>query len=360
MRKSYKYRLYPSKKQLPVLERTLETCRRFYNDSLEERIQAWKIDNFSLTYMDQQNDIPAKKEEDEFLASVHSQVLQNVCKRLDKTYRAFFLRLKKGGKAGFPRFKQFGRYDSFCYPQSGFCPMPSGRVRLSGIGEVKADMHRPIVGIIKTCTVKRKADKWYVIFSCDEVPTNILPANSDAVGIDVGLQYFAVLSDGTTIPNPRHYRKGQKKLCTKQRCLSRRKKGSVRRAKARTILQKHHVYVANQRRDFHHKTARTIVNRFGSIAVEELNVAGMTHNRHLSKSISDAGWSQFIGILSCKAEEAGRQFVKVNARGTSQTCECGATVRKTISDRIHSCGSCGVSCKRDYMSARVILQRASF
>lgn len=360
MRKSFKFRLYPSKEQLPLLEQTLETCRRLYNDSLAERIQAWKIDSFSLTYYDQKADLPEKCKEDEFLASVHSQVRQNVVERLDKAFKSFFRRIREGKKPGFPRFRQFGRYDSFCYPQSGFRPMPSGRVKLSGIGEVKADMHRPIQGKIKTCTVKREANKWYVVFSCDGVTPNVLPANGESVGIDVGLQYFAVLSNGETVANPRHYRTAQKKLRVSQRRLSRRKKGSARRRKARTILAKRHLHVRNQRGDFHHKAARSIVNRFGSIAVEDLSVANMVRNGHLSKSIGDAGWSSFLNILACKAEEAGRRFERVDPRGTSQSCVCGASVRKTLDVRTHDCPECGISCERDLMSARVILQRAGF
>jgi putative transposase len=278
---------------------------------------------------------------------------------VDKAFSAFFRRCKSGGKAGYPRFKSYGRYDSMTCPDDNKYVTKCGRLKWHGVGEIDMKLHRPIEGRIKTCTVKREGSKWYVVFSCDNVEPKVLPPCDTSVGIDVGITDFATLSDDTTIANPRFGRKSQKQISTAQRSVARKKKGSNRRRKAVTRLKDAHARLSNRRRDFHHKTARKIVNEFGRIAVEKLNIRNMVKNRHLARSISDAGWSQFIEILHAKAEEAGRGFVAVNPNGTSQTCVCGESVPKTLSDRWHEC-VCGESCGRDVMSARVILQRANF
>ena len=284
--------------------------------------------------------------------AVHSQVLQDVLRRLDKTFKAFFLRCKRGLLPGFPRFRSKNRYDSFTYPQAGF--KLNGRLSLSKIGDIKIKLHRPIKGEIKTLTVKRENGLWYACFSCLVEPEPLLSCDR-AVGIDVGLNSFAVLSDGTEIENPRYFRKMQKRLRRAQRRVARRKKLSKRWKKAVRIVAKIHRKVFNQRNDFQHKLSRQIVNEFGTIVVEDLNVSGLSRGM-LSKSVHDAGWAMLFQKLAYKAESAGRQFLPVDARGTSQRCPCGEPNLKLLSNREHLCVACGLVTTRDHASAMEILR----
>ena len=227
---------------------------------------------------------------------------------------------------------------------------------MQGAGHIKVKLHRPVEGEVKTVTIKREAGRWFAIFSVEREAAP-LPASDCATGIDVGLKAFAVLADGTEIQNPRYYRQAQARLRCAQRKVARRKKGGNRRRQAVRLLQRAHVHVGNQRRDFQHKASRKLVNEYGLIAVEDLNMKGLAGGI-LAKSVHDAGWSEFINMLAYKAEYAGRRLVKVDPRGTSQTCLCGARVPKTLADRWHDCPACGLSAGRDHVSAQVILSRA--
>ncbi len=222
---------------------------------------------------------------------------------------------------------------------------------------MKIKLHRPLEGKIKTVTIKRAADRWFACFCVAVEAKQLLPISTEAVGIDVGLTTFAVLSDGTEIRNPRHYRNAEARLRRCQRKVARRKKSSNRRRKAVLLLQRAHGHVRNQRADFHHKESRKLVNQFGFIAVENLNVKGLARGI-LAKSVNDAGWSKFLEFIAYKAECAGREFVRIDPRGTSQTCVCGASVPKSLKDRWHICPDCGLSAGRDHVSAQVILIRA--
>ncbi len=182
-----------------------------------------------------------------------------------------------------------------------------------------------------------------------------MPVSDKAVGIDVGLTSFAVTSDGEFIDNPRYLREAEAVLRRSQRSVSRKKKGGHNRRKAVILLAKNHLKVKRQRADFAHKLADSLVNVYGHIAIEDLRIKNMVRNHHLARSISDAGWGQFVNILSYKAEYAGREFVRVNPNGTSQICSgCGATVKKSLSTRIHNCPACGLSLNRDFNAARNI------
>jgi len=182
-----------------------------------------------------------------------------------------------------------------------------------------------------------------------------LPANSESVGVDVGLSAFATLSDGTEVDNPRYYREAQKQLRTAQRKVARRKKGSHRRRKAVQLLQRAHAHIRNQRADFQHKISRWLVNEYGLIAVEDLNVKGLASGM-LAKSVSDAGWGMFLEKIAYKAANAGRRFFRVNPNGTTQLCSnCGSHCPKDLSQRVHSC-SCGLELGRDHNAALNILK----
>jgi putative transposase len=353
----YKYRIYPTHAQAAFLAAELKEAASLYNAALEERIGAWKVRRKSINYYDQANQLKAMRA-DGCLTLSNFSCCQDVLRRVDKTFKAFFARVKRGDKPGYPRFRSFRRYDSITFPSygDGCRLLDNGKLRIQGAGHIKVKLHRHLEGDVKTLTIKREAERWFACFSVERKP-ELLPASTEVVGIDVGLTTFAVLSDGTEIQNPRYRLNAQAMLCRCQRKVARRKKGSNRRLKAVRILQRAHAHVANQRADFHHKESRKIVNRFGLIAVEDLNIKGMAAGM-LSKSVTDAGWSQFLKFITYKAENAGREMVRIDPRGTSQTCTCGAIVPKTLSQRWHLCAACGLSSGRDHVSAQVILARA--
>lgn len=357
MRVAFKYRLYPTVAQAVFLDGELREAASLYNAGLEERIGAWKICRKSINYYDQANQLKAMRA-DGCLMLANFSCCQDVLRRVDKTFKAFFARVKRGDKPGFPRYRSARRYDSITFPSYGDgCRLiDSGKLRVQGAGHIKVNLHRPAEGTIKTVTIKREAGRWFVVFSVAR-DVSPLPASDRATGVDVGLNIFAVLADGTEIQNPHHYRNAEARLRRCQRKVARRKKGSKRRRKAVQLLQRAHVHLRNQRADFHHKLSRGLVNEYGLIAVEELNVKGLAGGM-LAKSVHDAGWNTFIQMLSYKAESAGRVLVKVDPRGTSQICVCGARVAKTLADRWHDCPGCGLSAGRDHVSAQVILSRA--
>ena len=237
-RKSFQYRLHLTKKQAKLLQEQLDECRWLYNELLERRKTSHETLGISISKYEQQNSLPALKETRISLSRVHSQVLQNVNERLDKAFQAFFRRCKAGEKPGFPRFRGVDRYKSFCYPQSGFSLVGS-ELKLSKIGCLSMKLHRPVQGEIKTCTLRRNSSgDWTVSFSCE---VNVEPhaPKEEAVGIDVGLTHFAVLSNGKKIPNPRFFKQGEKVLAKVQRKLATLKKGSVERQKQRKVVTVH-------------------------------------------------------------------------------------------------------------------------
>ena len=353
MRKTYKYRLYPTDAQTQALDVQLGEACRLYNAALQERRDAYRRRGVSLNYYDQANQLKEIRQSgDSGLANFSAS--QDILRRVDKTFKAFFGRCKSGKKAGYPRFKSHRRFDSYTFPSYGDgCRLTGTRLYLQGVGHIKAKLHRPVDGVIKTVTVKREAGKWYVCFSV-EYTGEALPRIETQVGLDVGLTVFATLSTGEAIANPRHYRKAQGQLRIAQRRVARRKRGGRNRRKAVLLLQKAHAHVKNQRADFQHKTARALVNTYGVIVVEDLNIKGLASGM-LAKSVNDAGWSGFLMKLAYKAAEAGRTLIPVDPRGTSQTCLCGAEVRKPLSQRWHQCPDCGLSAARDHVSAQLIL-----
>ncbi|MYF90724.1 MAG: IS200/IS605 family element transposase accessory protein TnpB [Gemmatimonadetes bacterium] len=357
MRKAFKYRLYPTRKQTGTLATHLEECRMLYNHFVVDRIQAYKDRGESLSLYDQQARLSFLKLDRPTLSQVHSQVLQNVAVRVDLAFQAFFRRVKVGGVPGFPRFRGLGRYDSLTYPQAHGFEIKEGALRLGKIGRIRIKAHRPLEGTSKTCTVRRSATgKWYASIVC-EVEPQPLPKSDEAVGIDVGLEKFATLSNGDQIAPPRFFRQEEQVLAKAQRKLSKQKKGTSARAKARKVVARVHERIRFRRHDFAHQLARCLVNHYGLIAVEDLIINGMVRNHCLSKSIHDAAWSQFRQCLSYKAEEAGRTLVAVNPAYTSQDCsQCGHRHRKALSERVHVCPCCGVVLDRDENAARNILR----
>jgi putative transposase len=343
--KSFKYRLFPSKAQTTRMNGTLALLCELYNAGLQERRDAHRLERKSIRYIDQQNQLPEIKEIRPELKEIHSQVLQDVLRRLDKAFQNFFRRVReRNNKAGFPRFRSRKRYDSFTYAQSGFS-LKDSKLRLSKIGDVRIKLHRPIEGKVKTLTVTRSATgKWYACFSVECTPEP-LPHNERVVGIDVGLRAFATLSTGKQVANPHFFRTDEKALAKAQR------------REKRNVARRIHERIANRRRNFAHQLSHALISLYGAIFFEKLNINGMVRNHALAKSISDVAWNQLIQFTAYKAEDAGRLCEQVDPRGTSQECSsCEAVVVKNLSQRVHSC-LCGVRLDRDHNAALNILAR---
>jgi putative transposase len=332
-----------------------EACR-LYNAALQERRDAYKTCRKSLNYYDQANQLrEIRAAKDSGLTNYSCS--QDVLRRVDKAFKAFFRRIKSGNNPGYPRFKPRRRFDSITFPSYGDgIRLNGGMLRVQGIGNIKVKLHRPLVGEVKTATLKRECGKWYVCLSI-EYTAYALPPLDNEIGIDVGLIDFATLSNGKSVPNPRFYKNAEPTLRRAQRKVARRKKGSNRRRKAVALLQKIHARIKNQRNEFQHKFSFWLVNNFGTIAIENLNVRGLAAGM-LAKSVHDVAWAAFFSKLAYKAANAGRRLIAVNPNGTSQTCLCGAKVWKKLSDREHVCTACGLVEARDVVSAQVILQRA--
>lgn len=357
VRKTLQYRIYPTPKQRRLLQEMLEECRWVYNQTLAHRKEAWEQRQESVRLYATNALLPSWKQERPTLKCVYSQVLQDVQERVDLAFKAFFRRVKAGNKPGYPRFKGEGRYDSLTYPQFGFT-MQGGRLKLSKVGSIKTIFHRPLTGRVKTLTIRRRATgKWYASFSC-EAEAKPLPPSETATGVDVGLASFATLSNGEKIATPRFFHRDERALAKGQRKLSETEKGTPGRAKRRKIVAHIHERIANRRKDFAHQLSRRLVNKYGLIAFEKLNMQGMLKNRWLAKSIADAAWHQMVRYTAYKAEEAGRLCILVDPRNTSKMCSrCGALVEKTLSQRVHACPRCGLELDRDHNAALNILRR---
>jgi len=361
-KRTFKYRMYPSRTAEKTMLETLEICRKTYNELLEISKETYQNTGKTLTQFDMNRCI---KYLNSHTYSVRSNVLQNVSDRLYKGFKNFFRRMKKRSegkriKVGYPRFRKKGSVKSFTYPQVGY-RLDNHILYLSKIGRVNLRIGRKqnrIKGKVKTLTIKRvPSGKWFAIFACEievKVKGN---SNKKRVGIDVGLENFATLSDGTIIENHRFFMKSERKLKILSRRLSRKERGSNRRNKARFKLVRMHEKISNQRFDFLHKTTKMLVNKFGYIAVEDLNIKGMVRHPYLAKHINDASWNYFIQMLGYKAESAGGRVVKVNPNGTSQICsQCGNRVPKTLAVRWHRCTACGLQINRDLNSAKKIFK----
>jgi putative transposase len=377
---AYKFRLYPTSKQIGTLEWTLRRCKELYNAALQERREAYQLCGVSVSYGMQADQLPAIKQLREEYQDIHSQVQQDVLKRLDKAFDAFFRRVSNGETPGYPRFKSGDRYDSFTYPQGGY-EIIGNRLQLSKIGHIKIKVHRKMQGTIKTCTIKREGEQWYAIFVCEYEldPRVTFHPSEEAVGIDLGVKSFAVLSTGQTIENPRISRQTEERIKEAHRKIHRRKKSSHRRARAKKELSCLYRKVRNRRRDFLHQESHKLVKQYGTLVFEDLQIENMTarpkpkqdeETGHylpngaaakggLNKSILDAGWGQFVALCRHKAEEAGGKVVRVSPKNTSQACSgCGRIVKKDLSVRVHSCPHCGLVLDRDENAAINILARS--
>lgn len=348
--RAYRFRLYPNRLQDEALRHHLWLSKELWNRMLD----------FSKSKYKSERKFASKKELREMVKGqgLFSQVAQELVDRLvDATWR--FIRMKREGKdCGFPRFKSFDRLKSLCYPQMGF-KIVGNRLKVTPFGEIKLKLHRQIKGNVKTLTLKREpSGKWFAIFTAEDAVTSCLKGEVE-VGIDLGLSKFAVASDGLIIANPRHIKKYERKIAVLGRRLSRKKKGSRNRFKAKVKLARAYETLGNARKDFLHKTSRSLVSRYSLISLENLNIKGMVQEK-FGKQINDAGWGTLASMLCYKAENAGCKIVFVNPKGTTQECSrCGTVVPKTLAVRVHNCPSCGLVLDRDLNAAYNILKRCT-
>ena len=362
MYRAFVYRLYPSPAQGRALSEQLDVHRRLYNRALAERKAAWETQRRSVTHGEQSAGLKAQRADDPSLARANFSACQRTLKRVDRAFAAFFRRVATGEAPGYPRFRGAHRFATVEYTHGDGCrffphgaPGPAS-LYVQHVGRIKTKQHRLCEGAIKAVAVTRKADGWHCVVVCDLGERTAAPRAGPAVGIDLGLAVFLATSDGHTVAPPRYFRKAQAALRRAQRTVARRTKGSHRRRKAVERLRRLHLHVADQRRDFHHKTALALVRRYGTICHEGLSITGIARSR-LAKSSLDAGWGGFLTILRHKAEGAGVRVVAVPPRNTSQACSaCGAmpVTPKTLRVRVHTC-PCGYAADRDVNAARNVL-----
>ena len=403
--KTFHYRLYPTQEQQRLLLRQLEECRWLWNTLLAERKQAWEERQETLDYYAQKAELPGlKAAERPTLQAVHSQVVQDVVLCLKKAFDAFLRRLRAGETPGYPRFRGRGRYDRLTFPQVPVgCALDAAAKRLviSKVGRIKVVLHRPLEGVPKTATIRRSATgKWFVSIACAWVPT-LLPSTGQAVGIDVGLNVFAMPSEGKEIKNPRCFRREERALAKAQR----KHQGALDAHKAvratltaqvqaqypdleertvwrlvsqdtgeRTAWRERHrrrkgvartpERIRWRRDNFTHQESRRLVDRYDLPAVEDVSVRNMVHHQALVKSLHDAAWTKFAAHHHNKAAWAGRACIAVDPKHTSQTCSrCGwRTPSLALADRVFHClnparPDCRLVLDRDRNAARNILAR---
>ena len=372
---NYTYRIYPDATQQLLMRNWLETCRKVYNYNLRE-LKDWlasrkcPVDRCSLdkeyiiqanvpfpSYQRQQDALPKAKKKFPFLGDVHSQVLQTTVRRLHDTWENFHKR-----EFGVPRFKKFGQFKSFVYPQFKTNPLTGCHIKLPKIGDVQINLHRPIPDgfIIKQVRVLSKArgTQWYAVITIEsDVSVPKFSVYGRAIGIDLGLERFLTASDGSSVERPKFLKSLKGKLRLLQMRASRKQKRSNNWEKAQVTVALLHHHVANTRKDFHLKTAHSLCDQAQTIFAEDLNTIGLNRGM-LRKDCVDASFGQFLSLLEWVCWKRGAYFARVNPSGTSQTCpECLATVSKPLSEREHLCSECGYQTSRDCAAARMVLLR---
>ncbi|ARV59680.1 transposase [Nostocales cyanobacterium HT-58-2] len=372
---NYTYRIYPDSHQQTELLEWLETCRGVYNYALRE-LKDWiasrkcPVERCSLekeyiipanqsfpSYHRQQNNLPKAKKDFPHLGKVHSQVLQTTIRRLHDTWEVF---QKRG--YGFPRFKKFGQFKSFVFPQFKDNPINDFNIKLPKIGEMPINLHRPIPDGFKVKQVrvlsKVRGTQWYVVITIEsDVLVPDTPVHGRAIGIDLGLERFLTASDGSFQQRPKFFTFVQRKLKLLQRRAARKQKGSNNWEKAQIEVARMHHRIANRRKDFHLKTAHKLCDQAQTIFAEGLNTKGLTRGM-LCKDCVDAAFGQFLSLTEWVCWKRGVYFAKVNPNGTSQICpHCLATVSKELEIREHHCPECGYRTHRDHAAAEMILHR---
>lgn len=375
--KTYKFRLQPTKEQSKTFSSWLGGTRYVYNLCLDYKSTVYKSNGTSLSKNDIQKELRDIKNEIPWLKEINAQVIQETTDRLYRSYDNFFRRVKGGETPGFPKFARKGLWNSFTFKQDVKVHPNTSRISLPKMGKVKFRKSQEVLGTVKTATIKRQADGWFVCIT-SEVDDKHLPTNEHAIGIDLGLKDLVITSEGEVMGNPRTLRLWSEKLVDVQRELSRKKKGSKNRNKTKRELSRLHQKISDIRKDYLHKLTTNIVSENQVIVCEDLNVKGLMRRckpkkdedgkfvpngqaakSGLNRSIADASWGQLVSMLEYKSQWAGRQFVKVPAHYTSQDCnECGWRNKElTLADREWICTECGVVHDRDINAALNIRER---
>jgi len=358
MNRTFKYRLYPTPEQEVVLNDILWAACWLYNRALEYRRKRWQESRHSVSVYEQQRQWSAWRNEqpdENPLRVLNASAGQRVLRRLDSAFREFFK-----GKRGKPRFKRHDRFNSVEYTAGNGAAIKGGWLRITGVGDIRVRWHRRLPdGSLKSIRILRKPSGWYVCFAMEMPDSEPGPSSKPAVGIDVGIHHALALSDGTIIDSPKYLQQSLRKLRVLQRTVARRQKGSNRRRKAVRQLARQQEHIANQRRDWWHKVTTWLVQNYGTIVLEDLNLSFMLRNGSLARHAHDVGLGIFYELLDYKAIEAGVEIVTVNPAYTSQVCsECGCLVEKELSERVHDCPECGFTADRDVNAALNILFRS--
>lgn len=366
MERGFKYRIYPNESQRDQIARTLGCCRFVYNRALDVKKTAYSETGKSIATNDLIKMIPAWKRDPEtsWLAQVDSMALQQSIRDLDRAYKNFFRRVREGGKPGFPKFKS-RRHARQSYRTNGGKVLDRNHIALPKLGTVRAKVSRPLQGRFISVTVSLDAaGRYFATFLCIDVPSKDAPATDREVGIDLGVETLATLSDGTKIENPRHLKKYERKLAREQRRLSRRKgarkgeKQSRRYLKQRKRVARIHANIADARTDALHKVTTMLADENQVLCMEDLNAKGMMKNHHLAKAVTDASFGEFARLLEYKCAERGRSLVKIGRfYPSSKTCSaCGHRLDALpLSVRSWDCLACGAHHDRDVNAARNIL-----
>ena len=357
--RAYKYRLYPNEEQEVLIAKHLGSCRFIYNYALDKKVRAYQTDKTNLSRFDIQADLPNMKKSEEYcwLKEVNSLSLQASLANLDSAYTKFFREHK-----GFPRFKsKKDSKQSFSIPQNTRVDFENGRIFIPKFkGGIKTKFHRTFEGIVKSSTISRTATGKYFVSILVEVNEPDVPmkpiCENKTVGIDLGIKTFAVLSDGTEIPNPKHLKQSLDKVKKLQRSLSHKNKGSKNRDKARRKLALAHEQVTNRRNDFLHKVTSYLVNNYDTICLEDLNVKGMVKNHHLAQALEDIAIGTFNTLLEYKAKERGVNILRIGRfEPSSKMCTCGYINHNlTLAMRKWICPKCGSIHDRDLLAANNI------
>lgn len=384
MLKTYKYRLYPTKSQITKLENTFSMCRALYNYALEHRISEYKNNSRTVSYYEQSAGLPEIKKEFPWYKSVNAVVLQNVLKRLDTSYQNFFRRMKndkfKSTEKGFPKFKKRGQWNSILYSDKNKIKVPTDKLIIPCIGEVKIILHRPIDGEIKNMSIIKEANNWYVSFSVElsnNATTELNVDTSKSIGIDVGLIDYYYDSNGNSLKAPRLLRLAEKNLKRLQRKLSKCKKQSKEFYDVLKALKTSYAKVKYKRLDFLYKTAYKLFSDNDLVIREDLNLKNLVKRPKpklaedgkaylpnnakskagMNKSFSDASFGKFFDILDQVSNKLGKMVIKVNPAYTSQDCSgCGNRIKKSLSTRTHICNECGLVLNRDHNASLNILR----
>jgi len=367
---SYKYRIYPNVIQREALDLIFGFCRNLYNCALEERISYYRKYGKSLSYNTQAKELLEIKDVCSEAANVYSQTLQQTLKQLDAAFVNFFRRIKNknsNDKPGFPRFKNKDRFRSILFPQcdlinGGAKRLENNKIKVFKIpGEIKVIWHRPYQGRCKQVRIVRQNEKYYIVLTCEDVPKEHRTPTGKTVGIDLGIENFITMDDGTQLHHPKPYKTAKEKLKYLQQRRAAKQLGSNNDKKIKKQIANQHEKIANIRKDYQHKITKELIRGYDVIYVEKLNIKGMLEAKSFevkNSNITDASWGNFVAILKYKAENADSLIIEVNPKNTSKMCSCCKKINKlALKDRIYKCEACGFEMDRD-RNAAINIKRA--